>query len=172
MQNSKTWGLVVGKFAPYHRGHQYLISQASNASDNLIILSYANPDFGFSATRRIKAISRDFPNADVIACEDADSTFPTIAFDDFPVIPLPHNDDCDYVHRAYCADIIFDTFPNLKLDFVFTSETYGDGFAEYLTFRQKSTVKHVMIDVERKKFPVSATRIRNGELEWKTWSLM
>jgi HTH-type transcriptional repressor of NAD biosynthesis genes len=172
MLNNKTWGLVVGKFAPYHKGHQYLLSEATKRCDNLIILSYANPDFGFDARQRMSAIERDFPEADLLFAEDANSTNSLFDITESLDIPLPSNDDCDYVHRAYTTDVLLGNMPGLKLDYVFSSEDYGDGFAEYLSFRMQTPVKHVMIDKERKNFPVSATKIRSGELDWDTWSLL
>ena len=38
-------GLVVGKFAPPHKGHQLLIDTALEACDLVIVLVYGNPDF-------------------------------------------------------------------------------------------------------------------------------
>lgn len=172
MQNNETWGLVVGKFAPYHKGHRYLIAQASASCTHLIVLSYAKPDFGFSATSRMKAINKDFPEVYCVFYEDIDSTDSNVGLDQASELPLPHNDERAYVHRAFCADILLTSWPRLKLDYVFSSEDYGDGFAEYLSFRMKTHVKHVMIDQSRINYPVSATKLRNGELEWNQWSLM
>lgn len=172
MLNNKTWGLVVGKFAPYHKGHQYLLSEASKRCDNLIILSYAKPDFGFPMRERYEAIRKDFPLAHCIFAETDSSASPDQDSVDALYLEMPYNNDSAYIHRAFCADMLLDELPNLKLDYVFSSEDYGDGFAEYLSFRMQTQVKHVMIDKYRKNFPVSATKIRSGELDWDTWSLL
>src|SRR5882724_10969330 len=38
-------GLVVGKFAPIHRGHEHLIRHAFDNSDEVVIISYCKPEF-------------------------------------------------------------------------------------------------------------------------------
>ncbi|BDA79963.1 transcriptional regulator NadR [Leptospira kobayashii] len=48
-----------------------------------------------------------------------------------------------------------------KIDIIFTSEHYGDPLAEILN------TKHRLIDIERKTFPISASKIRNApSLYW------
>src|SRR3989344_3512650 len=37
-------GLVVGKFAPLHSGHEYLLKTATGAVDTLVVLIYDTPD--------------------------------------------------------------------------------------------------------------------------------
>ncbi|MDN5517119.1 MAG: adenylyltransferase/cytidyltransferase family protein, partial [Pseudomonas sp.] len=36
-------GLVVGKFAPLHLGHEWLIRQAQQQCEQLVLLSWARP---------------------------------------------------------------------------------------------------------------------------------
>ena len=43
-----TTALVVGKFAPLHRGHQDMIEAAAELSDRLVVLCWARPDFAFA----------------------------------------------------------------------------------------------------------------------------
>lgn len=38
-------GLVVGKFAPLHLGHEWLIRQAQQQCEQLVLLSWAYPEF-------------------------------------------------------------------------------------------------------------------------------
>src|SRR5436190_7066726 len=46
-------GLVVGKFAPLHRGHELVIRRASDACEEVVIISYCKPEFaGCDAERR------------------------------------------------------------------------------------------------------------------------
>ncbi|OGZ44291.1 MAG: hypothetical protein A3J55_03270 [Candidatus Ryanbacteria bacterium RIFCSPHIGHO2_02_FULL_45_17b] len=37
-------GLVVGKFAPLHKGHEFLLQKATDEADNLVVLVYDAPD--------------------------------------------------------------------------------------------------------------------------------
>ena len=39
-------GLVVGKFSPLHRGHVFLIDEASKRCDTLHLLRYSVPELG------------------------------------------------------------------------------------------------------------------------------
>jgi NadR type nicotinamide-nucleotide adenylyltransferase len=58
---------------------------------------------------------------------------------------------------------------------VFTSESYGSGFAVELTdhYRQKepaySTIEHVSVDQERQTLPISGTRLRGDVHNLKQW---
>ena len=51
--SKETTALVVGKFAPLHVGHQFLIETAIQTADHVVVLCWSNPDFTFadSATR-------------------------------------------------------------------------------------------------------------------------
>lgn len=75
--------------------------------------------------------------------------------------PLPNNSDCDATHRAFCAAVLrreVDRF----IDVVFTSETYGPGFAADLAFRQAAPVAHFAIDPARGVVPISGTELRSN----------
>jgi len=55
-------GLVVGKFSPLHRGHEGLIRCAQDSCDELIIISYSNPEFaGCEASRREQWLAEIYP---------------------------------------------------------------------------------------------------------------
>ena len=46
-------GLVVGKFAPLHLGHEWLIRQAQEQCEQLVLLSWACPELaGYEPERR------------------------------------------------------------------------------------------------------------------------
>lgn len=38
-------GLIVGKFAPLHKGHQLLLETALDECESVTVLVYSNPDF-------------------------------------------------------------------------------------------------------------------------------
>lgn len=150
--------LVVGKFAPFHLGHKYLIETALRESRKVAIISYSNPNpiqFGQDyAEKWIRhAFTREQDRLQFIKVPEG-------------VIP-PHNDAEDIDHREFCFNLL--TSDNTTVDAVFTSEWYGRGFAEYLTNRfqallgkeHQPVVEHVMVDQLRVNFPTSGTMIRN-----------
>ena len=143
-------GLVVGKFCPLHRGHETVIERALSTCDEVLIINYTQPEFEHCdrATRE-RWLTQGFPNATTLVIDNA----------------LPHNDAPDDDHRLFvawlCRFILGKT-----VDAVFTSETYGDGFAQVLTaqFQQVAPsappVQHVCVDLDRSAVPISGTRVR------------
>jgi len=73
--------------------------------------------------------------------------------------------DCNSVDEFY--DIWVKTVYSRisDLDVVFTSESYGDEFAEYLGY-----VEHVLVDIERIEYPVSGTKVRSDAFAY--WDLI
>lgn len=159
-------GLVVGKFCPLHRGHETVIERALSTCDEVLIINYTQPEFEHCdrATRE-RWLTQGFPNATTLVIDNAHlaQLCQRLGFADAPT--LPHNDAPDDDHRLFvawlCRFILGKT-----VDAVFTSETYGDGFAQVLTaqFQQivpnAPPVKHVCIDPGRSAVPISGTRVR------------
>lgn len=140
-------GLVVGKFAPLHLGHEMLIRAALDACEHVVLLSYTRPEFpGFEPYRRAHWLAARFPEATRIVL-------------DHQIDPLPDNCASDDTHRAFCASILQRKFGR-PIDAIFTSESYGPGFAADLTTRQASPVTHVSVDLARSLVPVSGTAMR------------
>lgn len=141
-------GLVVGKFCPLHKGHELVINTALEHSEDVLIISYTSRDLGFPAAQRRNWLRARFPTAGVIVYE--------------PHF-VPHDDAEDEVHRLFCARACeaVQAIP----DAVFTSEDYGDGFADFLSRHWQKKVQHVMVDPTRTIIPISGTALRaNGSL--------
>lgn len=153
-------GLIVGKFAPLHKGHEYLINTALEQCEKLYIFSYSNPEFsGCEPARRRVWLQTLFPQTEIFVF-DKDFVKNHFGFD------LPKNDESDFVHRRFVG-LLWLKIVNQPLDAVFTSENYGDGFAEELTryFSLQANfpeVKHIQVDLPRTKVPISATLIRKN----------
>lgn len=156
-------GLIVGKFAPLHRGHECLIRTAQAKCENLVLVSYTRPEFAScSASLRENWLKSMAPDATVLAV-------------DAPVIeqwrneglwklPMPLNSDPADTHREFTAQLVAQKL-KLKLDVVFTSEDYGDGFARYLNdhgIGDGAEVMHECVDIDRLANPVSGTSIRSS----------
>jgi NadR type nicotinamide-nucleotide adenylyltransferase len=166
-------GLVVGKFAPLHRGHEWLIGRALEACAEVVVLSYANPELpGCDPERRERWLEQVFPQTRRLVITDerlrrwvAPGTGPR-------QVPLDTADARE--HRRFCGFLCRQVL-GVTVDAVFTCEDYGDGFAEELTryFRETdpgaTVVRHVWVDGGRRRHPVSGTLVRSdvhGQREW------
>lgn len=158
-------GLVVGKFCPLHHGHELLIRHALAACEELIVISYTKPEFdGCDRATRERWLETLFPSAKVMVIDDA-SLHELCAQRNLPGREIPHNDAPDAIHREFtgwlCRHVLGQT-----VNAVFTSEDYGDGFADALSayFRthtgSATQVRHVCVDKARSAIPISGTRIR------------
>ncbi|MBN8500032.1 MAG: AAA family ATPase [Sphingomonadales bacterium] len=154
-------GLIVGKFAPLHRGHVHLIEQALAQCDDLVLISYAKPGYpGCSAIRRRRWLATLFPQATRLVVDDAwlaDRRDRGLR-DPFDRVPDDLADP-EHLHRRFTAWLSQGVL-GLTCDAVFTSEDYGDGFAEVLASEFGHPVRHVCVDRARLAVPVSATAIR------------
>lgn len=152
-------GLVVGKFSPLHKGHELLIGQAQAACDRVTIISYTKPGFPRCGRAAREAwLAERFPAAEVLVVDDA-SLAGLCRRQGLAPRTLPHDTDADAVHRDFtgwlCQDVLGHT-----VDAVFTSEDYGDGFAQALAARFGKPVAHVCVDKARRAVPVSGTAVR------------
>ena len=157
-------GLVIGKFSPLHRGHEALIRSAQKACDEVIIISYSKPEFaGCEAGMRAMWLAELFPTTRRLVVTDQFLREHTCGNGQFTAVPK--NDAPDAVHREFCG-FLCETYFGGPVDAVFTSEDYGDGFAEHLTQRFRArrphtaTVEHVCVDPRRVGVPVSGSLIR------------
>jgi HTH-type transcriptional repressor of NAD biosynthesis genes len=133
-------GLIIGKFYPPHGGHQFLIETALAQVDLLNVVICERPDQTISGELRAAWIRELYPKAHV------------------QVVP----DICDDENSKRWADYARE-FLGSSPDVVFTSEDYGQRFAEFLG------CKHILVDRERSQFPISGTEIRKFpllNLEW------
>lgn len=169
MKTFKT-GLVVGKFSPLHLGHELLIQRATEACEEMVIISYSRPELpGCEPWRREQWLRARFPHARALVLDGARHA-------------LPHNDADALVHREFVGQLCLDVL-RTTVDAVFTSEDYGDGFAAELTRyfarraeaqskagactpvgtldRAENAVRHICIDQARKTVPISGTLVRS-----------
>ena len=166
-------GLVVGKFAPLHRGHEYLIRHAFDVCDEVFLISYCKPEFaGCEAERREQWLSNLFPAARILVATEARLAASLVDGDGFREVPS--NDADELIHRRFCGSLCWQVL-GVTVDAVFTSEDYGEGFAAELTrcFREHDAalpeVRHVLVDRARQVVPVSGTRLRadvHANREW------
>lgn len=140
-----TRGLVIGKFLLLHEGHIALIRNAAAQCDELIVSMSYTPADPIDPPLRFSWIAETF--------RDQPSIHPFMIADDFDndSLPLPER-------IKVWAEVMRKTYP--PIDILFGSEEYGIPFAKNLgaTYRP--------FDPERKRYPVSATLIRQDPFRY------
>lgn len=138
-------GLVIGKFLPIHEGHVALIRFAAEHCDELIVSMSYTPLDPIDPVLRLSWIRAIF--------QDYTSIKPAMILDDFDdeSLPLPERTKvwADFIRRTYPA-----------VDILFSSEEYGEPFAQHLG------AVHKVFDPQRKYVPVSATKIRQHPFKY------
>lgn len=138
-------GLVVGKFAPPHQGHQYLLETALAECDHVVVLVYSNPDFAhMPSSRRAAWLQALYPQASIFVPPSA-----------------PPNHAPDAVQREFVREFLAQN--GLRVNRVYTSESYGPGFAAHLG------VEHRLVDEQRLRFAVSGTLVRQNPHTAQKW---
>lgn len=145
MEQSRTTGLVLGKFMPVHTGHLALIRFAAAQVDELLVLVCANasePIPGELRLRWMEEALREIPNATAVYCDD-----------ELPDAPYSSRE----VSAAWAA-YFNKRFP--QLTHIFGSEPYVAYVAEY------AGLSHALFDEARKTVPVAATLIRENPVKY------
>jgi HTH-type transcriptional regulator, transcriptional repressor of NAD biosynthesis genes len=159
-------GLIVGKFSPLHRGHEFLIESALRSCEHLVLLTYSNPELpGCSAERREQWLAQLYPQTTRLVVSHE-----WLAHRYGGELSMPRNDAADDEHRAFVQRLLREEL-RLAVDAVFTSESYGPGFAEHLQRGAPAgrTVKHVLVDAGRVQVPVSASFVRADVHARRDW---
>lgn len=129
-------GLIVGKFYPIHAGHQHLIQTGIDNCERLIVAVCELSDHSIRGEKRAEWIRELFPTAEV---------------------QVRNYDGVDENSHEVWANLAIE-WAGGKPDVVFTSEAYGEGWAKAIG------CEHVLVDIERIKFPVSGTKVRENAL--------
>lgn len=137
-----TKGFILGKFMPLHRGHCHLIQTAVDTCNEVTVLVCSLPTEPIDGNIRYEWVKKAFPTVNVIHFKEV-----------VPQEPLEHPQFWDI-----WTDIVKRHHPE-KIDFVFSSEDYGYQLAECVG------AKHILVDKERRIYPVSGTLVRNNTLE-------
>jgi HTH-type transcriptional regulator, transcriptional repressor of NAD biosynthesis genes len=126
-----TLGVTVGKFYPFHLGHNLLIDEAKRQVDRLVVLVGWKPQHQLSGSLRAGWIRELHPDVEVIE-----------VLDDLPAEPEP------WAIRT--LEVLAGRQPVIA----FSSEAYGAPWASAM----KAT--HISIDGPRERFAVSGTILR------------
>lgn len=134
--------MILGKFMPVHRGHQYLIDFARDRVEQLTVMVGSLASEPIPGHLRYEWVKELYPDVNVVHCTDEN-----------PQYPHEHAD----FWNIWVASIR--KFIPEGPDVVFTSEEYGDELARRLGS------EHVLYDLSRSVVPVSATQIREDPYE-------
>lgn len=130
--NTMTKGFIVGKFYPFHLGHMHLIDVALAHCDHLIVWVCEKADQTVLGHVRASWIKELYPQVEVRLVPD------TLA------------DDDTEGWAKYTIRVLGEA-----PDIVFTSEDYGEPYANCMGS------KHILVDKHRVRVPISGTKIRN-----------
>lgn len=144
--DNKKVGFTIGKFAPLHKGHQFLIETALNEMDKVIVVVYDTDVIDISTEKRASWIKELYPNVE---------------------IKFAHNPPSQYgldkesvnIQMKYLLNILGDEKPT----HFYSSEKYGASVAEYMNLVDRR------VDSERVIVPISASKVRDDIETNKGW---
>lgn len=139
----KKIGLIIGKFLPLHKGHQFLIETAQKHCDTVIVAIFDNPLFTIPINTRVHWLRYLYP--DVLVVPIKDLAWPT--YTDPKV--------WEYHEKLLRRNI------KKRITHVFSGEDYGKKIADMFY------AKNVLVDKGRTKYPISATEIRMNPEKYK-----
>lgn len=134
----KKVGFTIGKFAPFHKGHEYLIETALKESDELYVIIYDTDVTDISVETRAKWITDKFDNVKIIYAYDSPKQYGL-------------DDESVKIQMEYLIKKI----DGIPVNCFFSSEPYGEKVAQYLNIENR------IVDMSRKQVPISAGLIRD-----------
>lgn len=143
-----TTGLTLGKYAPFHKGHQYVIETALDEMDDVVVIIYDCPDTTeIPLSVRADWIRDLYPTIDVIE----GWTLPT---------SRAHGDrEKEREHE----DAIREALDGREINAFYSSEPYGDHMSDALSAKDRR------VDPERETVPISGTKIRDSPYKYRDY---
>lgn len=135
----KKIGFTIGKFAPLHKGHQFLIETALKEMDEFYVVIYDTNVINIDVKKRAGWIKKLYPKVKIIYAYNS---------------PKQYGLDSESVNiqMEYLSKIIKD----IPVTHFYSSELYGEKVAEYLHIENK------LVDFNRTQYPINATKIREN----------
>ena len=135
----KKIGLTLGKFAPLHKGHQFMIETALSEMDELFILIYDAPISNIPLSVRADWLRKIYPSTHIIEGWDG-----------------PDGQSNDRSFEIMQENYILGMLNGQKITHFYSSEEYGAHVSKALGAVDRR------VDVSRTNIPISATMIRNN----------
>ncbi len=148
MENKKEEkiGFTIGKFAPLHKGHQYLIETALKEMDKVIVVVYDTDVIDIETEKRANWIKELYPNVEIKFAHNPPSKYGL-------------DEESVNIQMKYLSNILKDEVPT----HFYSSEKYGASVAKYMNIVDRR------VDNERINVPIRATEIRNDIENNKKW---
>lgn len=140
----KKIGFTIGKFAPLHKGHQFLIEKALKEMDEFYIIVYETHLIKNNVKQRANWIEKLYPKAKILYAYNPPSQY-----------------GLDKESVKIQIDYLKSIIKNIPVTHFYSSEKYGEYVAKNMN------VIDVRVDPERKHVPITATKIRNNTEENK-----
>ncbi len=139
-------GLTLGKFAPFHKGHEYLIQTALSEVDELYVLIYDTDLISVPLQVRAGWIKKLYPQVKIIEAWDGPE-----GYGDTPEI------------KKVQEDYILKRLGNIKITHFYSSEFYGDHVSKALGAVDRR------VDEGRSQISISGTALRENTYELKEY---
>jgi NadR type nicotinamide-nucleotide adenylyltransferase len=140
-------GLTLGKFAPLHKGHQYMIETAIEEMDEVIVLIYDCPETtDIPLPVRSNWLRTLYPSVKVLEAWDG----PTEIGDTLEIKQM---------HENYILGLLNGT----EITHFYSSEFYGDHMSQALHAVDRR------VDEKRSHVPVSGTKVRSNSYAYRSF---
>ncbi|GJM72226.1 hypothetical protein HMSSN036_44420 [Paenibacillus macerans] len=140
----KTLGLTLGKFAPLHKGHQFMIETALQEVDELIVVIYETDVTPIPLHIRAGWIRKLYPAVRVIEAWDG-----------------PDGYSNDREHEIREEQYILGLLDGEQVTHFYSSEFYGEHMSLALGAMDRR------VDEARREVPISATMIRSDPYKYR-----
>lgn len=138
----KKIGFTIGKFAPFHKGHQFLIETALKEMEEFYIVVYETDIIDVDIKERAKWIKELYPTVNIIYAYGSPKQYGL-------------DDESVRVQMEYLCNLI----KGIPVTHFYSSELYGEKVANYLKIENR------LVDKDRINVPISSTIIRKDYKE-------
>ena len=135
----KKIGFTIGKFAPLHKGHQFLIEKALREMDEFYVVVYETNLIKNNMEQRASWIKELYPSVKILYAKNPPSKYGL-------------DEESVKIQIDYLKSII----KQIPVTHFYSSEKYGEFVAKYMN------VVDVRVDPERISVPISSTKIREN----------
>ena len=139
---NKNIGFTIGKFAPLHKGHQFLIETALKEMDEFYAVIYETDIIKINVQERARWLKQLYPNLHIIYAFNSPKQYGL-------------DNESVKIQMEYLSNLI----KEIPVTHFYSSELYGEKVAEYLNIENR------IVDLERKNIPINAETIRNNYKE-------
>ncbi len=142
----KKIGFTIGKFAPLHRGHQYLIEKGIRETDEFYVVIYDTDVLDIPTEVRANWIKKIYPQVKILYAKN-------------PPMQYGLDEERVKIQIDYLKNIV----KGIPVTDFYSSEPYGKFVAKYLN------VNNDLVDEKRIEVPISATNIRKDISKYKEY---